>query len=117
MSFVVNAADKQRPLEIGETLCNLDFLDMQGKPFSLYAPTLFAWPKAILLADCVADVGPAISFFLEKFQTFNYTNTVLAVVTANCMLPLILPVLPNHEYFFLIRTCGSRKFLSGLIST
>lgn len=81
MSFVVNAADKQRPLEIGETLCNLDFLDMQGKPFSLYAPTLFAWPKAILLADCVADVGPAISFFLEKFQTFNYTNTVLAVVT------------------------------------
>jgi hypothetical protein len=46
MSFVVNAADKQRPLEIGETLCNLDFLDMQGKPFSLYAPGLryrFFW--------------------------------------------------------------------------
>ena len=37
------------PLSLGERLCDLAFVDHQGKAFSLYANHVFGWPKALFV--------------------------------------------------------------------
>ena len=50
MPFESPPASEQGPLTPGERLCDLAFLDIRGRPFSLYDTRFFGWPKVVHLA-------------------------------------------------------------------
>ncbi len=72
---------KQVPLAIGERLCDLNFLDPKGKPFSLYDHHLYGWPKAIFLAQSAASEAAELTRFAGLMRDFGQAEThLLAIV-------------------------------------
>ena len=60
MPFTPKPAAEQGTLAVGERLCNLDFLDTHGRPFSLYDNQFFGWPKVICLSRSAAEAEASL---------------------------------------------------------
>lgn len=74
------SASEQGPLTPGERLCDLAFLNLEAKPFSLYANHVFGWPKALLLTESAAAAEDALARLDALVAEFGQAEThVLAV--------------------------------------
>jgi predicted 2-oxoglutarate/Fe(II)-dependent dioxygenase YbiX/peroxiredoxin len=74
-------ASKQGPLTVGERLHNLTFLDLKGRPFSLYHDRVYGWPKAILLAASPEDALHELECFASFYKAFGQTETQILAIT------------------------------------
>ena len=81
MPFEPRPGSEQGPLAIGERLCDLPFLDAEGKPLSLYNNRLFGWPKVIHLADSAEAAEPELVRLAERVRGFAGAETHLVGVT------------------------------------
>ena len=73
-------ASEQGPLAIGERLCDLAFLDPEGRPFSLYANHIFGWPKAVLAIGAAEAEAEALARIDGLVRDFGQAEThVLAI--------------------------------------
>jgi predicted 2-oxoglutarate/Fe(II)-dependent dioxygenase YbiX len=78
--FHGHPASEQGPLTIGERLCDLAFLNHDGKPFSLYANHIFGWPKAVFLIGSADEEADELARFAASVRDFGQVEThVLAV--------------------------------------
>lgn len=74
-------ASEQGPLTVGERLHNLSFLDLKGRPFSLYHDRIYGWPKVILVAASPEDVVSALECFAKLHEAFRQTETQILAIT------------------------------------
>ena len=74
-------ASEQAPLTVGERLHNLAFLDLKGRPFSLYHDRIYGWPKAILLAASPEDAVLELEGFAGLYKAFGQTETQVLAIT------------------------------------
>ena len=74
-------ASEQGPLTAGERLHNLTFLDLKGRPFSLYHDRVYGWPKAILLAASPEDALRELEGFASLYEAFRQTETQILAIT------------------------------------
>ncbi len=74
-------ASKQAPLTVGERLHNLTFLDLKGRPFSLYHDRVYGWPKAILLAASPEDALLELEGFAGLYKAFGQIETQILAIT------------------------------------
>jgi len=74
-------ASEQGPLTAGERLHNLTFLDLKGRPFSLYHDRVYGWPKAILLAASPEDALLELECFASFYKAFGQTETQILAIT------------------------------------
>ena len=78
--FHGHPASEQGPLTTGERLCDLAFLNYDGKPFSLYANHVFGWPKAVFLIGSSEEEAEELARFAASVRDFGQAEThVLAV--------------------------------------
>ncbi len=78
--FHGHPASEQGPLTTGERLCDLAFLNHDGKPFSLYANHVFGWPKAVFLIGSSEEETDELARFAASVRDFGQAEThVLAV--------------------------------------
>jgi len=74
-------ASEQGPLTVGERLHNLTFLDLKGRPFSLYHDRVYGWPKVILLAASPEDMVTELERFAQVHTAFGQAETQILAVT------------------------------------
>ena len=79
--FHGHPASEQGPLTTGERLCDLDFLDHHGKPFSLYANHVFGWPKAVFLIGSAERESDELARFAASVRDFGQVETHVLAVT------------------------------------
>jgi predicted 2-oxoglutarate/Fe(II)-dependent dioxygenase YbiX len=78
--FHGHPAAEQGPLTTGERLCDLAFLNYDGRPFSLYAHHVFGWPKAVFLIGSSEEEAEELARFAASVRDFGQVEThVLAV--------------------------------------
>ncbi len=99
-------ASKQGPLTTGERLHDLEFLNVKGKPFSLYDNNVYGWPKAIHLTASPEDAVVELESFANLSKEFGQAETHVLAITrapaeANAVvkerLGLPFPVLSDPE--------------------
>lgn len=74
-------ASKQTPLETGERLCDLAFLDVEDQPFSLYDESFYGWPTVIHLTASPEDALVELERFASLAAEFGQTETQVMAVT------------------------------------
>ncbi len=79
--FHGHPASEQGPLTTGERLCDLDFVDHHGKPFSLYANHVFGWPKAVFLIASAEPESDELARFAASVRDFGQVETHVLAVT------------------------------------
>jgi len=81
MPFTPKPAAEQGTLAVGETLCNLDFLDTRGRPFSLYDNQFYGWPKVICLSRSASDAEAQLVQLAARVQDFGEREAHIIAVT------------------------------------
>ncbi len=74
-------ASEQGPLVAGERLHNLKFLNLKGRPFSLYHDRVYGWPKAIHLAASPEDALLELECFASLYEEFGQAETQIFAIT------------------------------------
>jgi predicted 2-oxoglutarate/Fe(II)-dependent dioxygenase YbiX len=75
------SASEQGPLTPGERLCDLAFLNHEGKPFSLYANHVFGWPKALFLTESAEAAVDVLARLAAQVADFGQAETHVLAVT------------------------------------
>jgi len=81
MPFTPKPAAEQGTLAVGERLCNLDFLDTHGRPFSLYDNQFFGWPKVICLSRSAVEAEAQLVQLAAKVRDFGEREVHIIAVT------------------------------------
>lgn len=97
---------EQRPLTVGERLCDLPFLLPNGKAVSLYEERLFGWPKVIHVLRSAEKAEQTLSAFSARLADFARFEAQVVVVTSEApernaavskRLQLVYPILSSVD--------------------
>ena len=81
MPFEPPPASEQGPLTPGERLCDLAFLDIRGRPFSLYDTRFFGWPKVVHLAATAESAAPGLHRLAQETRALAEVETQTLCIT------------------------------------
>ena len=81
MPFEPPPASEQGSLTPGERLCDLAFLDIRGRPLSLYGTRFFGWPKVVHLAATAESAAPGLHRLAQQVRALAEAETQALCIT------------------------------------